>query len=223
MAQFVLEYLQVVVLADEGATLMKKLLLVVLSGCLLTVLVVVPARATIINFESRPVGPSLFADLVGSPQTFTIGGVTFTGGGILTATANLPADETNVYGTASFAPGPTLNPLTVTFPADINNFFLDVFNGQTSNQNYTVADNLGNSATFNLVPNLTSGQTTVGFPAAGNIITITSLGGTTAPWDFFIDNIHYNEPLPTIPEPSSILLLGLGLLGLIGAKRRARK
>ena len=188
------------------------------------------ARATIIDFENVT-GPNQFS-LAGNATDYSIivGGydVVVHGGVVLTQTTNLPADQTSIYGTADFAPGTGfLSTLTVSFfdavthaPKDISNFFLDVLNGNTINVDYTVADDLGNSQLFNLTPNLAGGQKTVGFAAAGDVVTIsagTAVGGCCA-FDFFLDNIHFNEALPA-PEPGSLALLGVGLAAL-GFRRR---
>ena len=152
---------------------------------------------------------------------------TVSGGVILTNATNLPADETSIYGTAGNASniGVSLgtgftNPLVVTFPVPISNFFLDVLNGNIIPVAYDLSDNAGNSASFNLAPNLNGGLKTVGFAAAGTVVDITAATGQTTAtgmtWDFFIDNIHFDEPLPTqTPEPSALAMLGLGLGSLI--------
>lgn len=144
------------------------------------------------------------------------GPLTITGGTILTNTTNLPADETSVYGTAYFGNGLS-NTITMTFTTPINNFFFDLLNGQTYTETFTVADNLGNSQTFTLAPNVSLGLVTVGFPTVGSVITITTADPS---WDFFIDNIGFNQPTPgtATPEPGTVLLLGVGVLGLASAK-----
>jgi hypothetical protein len=206
----------------------KNVLIIALAICLGVIGIAPLANAELINFDDQGlVGPSLFANVLSSPQHLNIstgiGNVQFDGGVILTATANLPANQTSIYGTISpnFGTGATtLNPLTITFPSNITNFFLDVYNGLTTNIDYRVSDNAGHSATFTLAPNLSGGTTQIGFAAAGDLVFVESITVPTDTWDFFIDNIHFNEPLPGVPVPGTFLLLGSGLAALVAARRK---
>ena len=197
-----------------------------ISALFLTALSVT-CSATVLDFEAFS-GPSLFGP---PPQTLniptTIGTVTISGGLILTQEANLPADQTSVYGSADFQDFVTgySNPIRIVFPQPITNFFLDVYNGNTDAIDYTVADNAGHSATFNLPDNFSGGQSLIGFAATGTVVTITAGSSPNAiRWDFSIDNVTFNEPLPSTlaPEPSSIGFVGCGLvaLGVVASKRR---
>ena len=162
------------------------------------------AHATIVDFSSAPLnvtGPSTYV-AAGARRdlTATDNSVMISGGTVLSQETFLPANSTTLYGTAFFGPtipsgNPYLPTVTLDFAAPITNFFLDVYNGQVFNVTYTVADNAGHAASFLLAPNLSSGTTQIGFAAAGNQITITSDAGPV--WDFSIDNIHFNETLPT--------------------------
>ena len=144
----------------------------------------------------------------------------------MTHTTNLPANQTSVYGTLSSVS--LSNPLTVTFSAPITNFFLDVVNGNVTPVQYQVADNAGHSATFTLASNSQSGAQVIGFAATGTIITVAALVAPGALFDFFIDNITFNEALPdslvVTPLPGALPLFasGLGALGLFNWRRKKK-
>jgi len=136
-----------------------------------------------------------------------IGIVTFQGGVLLDNAIDMPADEGTVYITAGNAAAIDVrtaagftNPITVTFPRPIDNFFLTVLNGNTLPVTFQVADNVGNSATFLLAPNMNRGASQIGFAATGTVVTIGAVTGqstaTGMTWDFAIDHIHFNQPLP---------------------------
>jgi hypothetical protein len=193
------------------------------------------AYATTINFDDQGITASggVFQGQPAVTQTINTpdGNVTFSGGTFLTNATFLPVDVTTVYGTVSTGHIYS-NPLTITFQNPVTNFFLDVFNGNIVNVDYTVADNEGHSATFNLAPNTQGGMTTIGFAAAGTVITIEATPDQNLFFDFLIDNVNFNEPLPvglggpgdTTPLPAALPLFasGLGAMGLFG-RRRKRK
>jgi hypothetical protein len=174
---------------------------------------------------------------VGNAQTLmiptSIGAVTVSGGALFDAITNLPSDETAVYGTAGnsanigvFPASGFTNPLTLVFPKAITSFSLDVLNGNTMTVDYRLADNAGNSADFQLAPNFSGGLKTIGFAATGTQVTIGAMTGQSTPtgmtWDFLIDNVTFQTAAASTPEPSSFLLIGLGLLGL-GLAGRTRR
>ena len=172
------------------------------------------AVAAVINFDAQGLfGPKTF-NLAGNAQPLVVetnaGRVRFEGGVILSNVTNLPANSSSIYGTANNITNIDNNPtrrksLTIEFENPVENFFLDVFNGVPVPQlNYTVADDIGNAATFELASNNQSGFQKIGFPAAGRRITITPDTSAAAlepefaagAYDFLIDNITFNTALP---------------------------
>jgi hypothetical protein len=136
----------------------------------------------------------------------------------------LPADQTSVYGTISTTPNS--NPLTITFSAPVTNFFLDILNGETSDETYTIADNVGNSASFVIPPNLSSGLQFFSLAATGTVVTITSAAANGGGfWDFFVDNVGFDQPTPPpgIPEASTWAMILLGFAGLGFAGNMAKR
>jgi hypothetical protein len=181
--------------------------------------------AQVINFEAQcpggvqSSGPCSSTFAAGGPaQTLnvstTIGTVTFQGGILLDDTSGAVADESAIYITSSFGVSGYTNPITITFPQAITNFYLTVLNGEGEGVMYTVADNNGHSSSFTLPSDTSGGEQVIGFPATGTIVTITATPVAGA-FDFAIDNVTFNQPLPpgltSTPAPASLMLVFLGL------------
>jgi hypothetical protein len=207
------------------------------------------AQAVVINFQDYVAGTGpMFGVSNAKTITITTGGydVVFGGGVDLGPNAtNMPATASVVYGTADFAntngySGYT-NPITIQFfnatthaKASVNNFFMDLYNGNTAPVDYTVQDNLGHGAVFNLADNMSSGQHTFGFASAGDSFTVSAGPAVNGccEWDFELNNVGFNELLPPgsdnghpispVPEPTTnaMLLAGLGLIGFVTYRRR---
>lgn len=197
------------------------------------------ADATVINLAASGVAGhgSLFCGAGNAGDVTVVAGgykVVLSGGVALGPNISfLPADPGILYGTSDFANGcgqsGYTNPITVSFfdavtnaPKNVTNFFIDLFNGNTVPVDYTLADNLSNSASFVIASNAASGVHTFGFAAAGDVMTIT---GGPAPngccaWDYFVDNIGFNQAIPTgAPEPFTLSVFGMGLIGAAGLRR----
>ena len=161
------------------------LLALVTASLALTLAGGAAAATTTIDFESLS-GPSLFCP---TAAPVTIGAATFSGGAIMTAVTNLPADQTTVYGTANcpgYAPA-----ITITFSMPVSDFSVRVLNGENATVSYTVASDLGGTVTKSLGSNIGSGADTFALPDTG-ITSVTITRGTSAStWDFFIDDVAF--------------------------------
>jgi hypothetical protein len=204
----------------------------IFAACLLVggALITRNADAYVIDFDSAGLtGPSAAASTsAGTIDVPTpIGTVVFSGGAILTNELSLPADTTSVYYTSFFLSA-GVNPITITFPTNILNFNLNVYNGETYSDPFTVSDNTGNTNTVTLPNNTSGGTALISFPAGGNIVTISTTD--TSGFDFSIDDISFDQTAtgvttlpgtPTVPEPAALTIFCMGLASLGLLRRRA--
>jgi len=108
---------------------------------------------------------------------------------------------------------------TFNFASPMKNFGLWLTGVQTVfTSTFTLTFNDGTSQTLNLPINVNGGTTYYGFTdtASFSSITITNLSNDA--WG--IDDVSYGTGGPTVPEPSSLMLLGSGVVGLAGLLRR---
>ncbi len=200
------------------------------------------ANATVINLQAAGVtGTGCCFATAGDAQSVSVtaGGYTvvLNGGTPLGPNiANLPATDSIAYGTDdNYTVGEVgyTNPITIQFfaagtstPQNVTNFFVNLYNGNTVSVDYTLADNLGHAKTFSIPPNFSGGQQTFGFPAAGNLITVTAgaAAGGCCGWDYFVDDIGFNQAIPGVPEPATwaMMLIGIGAIGF-GLRRAKRQ
>jgi hypothetical protein len=168
------------------------------------------APGSLITFEDLgPSSPSIFANYT-APESVsysidTATTVSFNGGVTLSSTTNLPGDQSTVYGTAYSTSGgycniPTVcastGQITIGFTAPVMNFSVYMINGNTATITYTVMDQLGNSSQVTLVPNFSSGLSTVALPPTDAVTQVTispgaAPAGACCVWDYFIDNVSF--------------------------------
>ena len=124
----------------------------------------------------------------------------------------------NDVGNFSFAGGPDINPMTLTFTSLQSDVAFAIASNST---NYLFEAKLGG----NLVDSFqsivdTSSADYFGFTGLSfDSITITSLG----PDRWVLDNIQLGSALTGVPEPATIALFGAGLAGLAARRRKMAK
>lgn len=86
---------------------------------------------------------------------------------------------------------------------------------------YDASNNLVASDSFTLPWSLTGGDT-LSVSSASAIAYVIFYSGNPYPGSLYWDNIEYTSS-QSVPEPATLLLIGLGLVGLAGAKRKFQK
>jgi len=190
---------------------MKRLCANLFSPYLLLALTIsASAEATTIDFEAQAVNRG--GNLTGVPDSpLGIGVATFGGGELLRGEAGLNADITAIYASQGLFGSGETNPLTISFSVPIENFSVQVLNGDDM-RNYTLSDDLGDTITKSLASAGGLGSALLSLPGSG--ITRVSIASANADaWDFAIDNVTFTSAIAT-PEPGSMLLLSAGCLFL---------
>ena len=160
-----------------------------------------PSNTAGINFADVGLsGPSFFA-AAGPEQTLNLPigsakNVSISGGVILSNETFMPAGDPSMYATASqsviFDVGKGLtDPITISFASPVTEFSVEVFNGLTTNDTFTLTDNKGDSTSLTLQPNYLGGVGTFVLPNTHNATSFTIGSSSTDAWDFSIDNIDF--------------------------------
>jgi hypothetical protein len=138
-----------------------------------------------VDFEQIP-GPTTFD---GIKPPLTVGSVTFSGGQVLDAATFLPANRTNVYGTAHFCPG-CLPTITIDFSKPASEISFQLINGWTRVVSYTVEDDQGGMAQATLPANFDGGETTISLPSS-DVMQVEIRGDSSSKFGFFIDSVSF--------------------------------
>ncbi len=202
---------------------MKKKYLIGLSTGVFMLWMVGIASATIIDFEGFPTYTVITDQYQGLGVNFTNNGLASIWGGI----SNSDPGHWGLEGTngASFYGIQADSVITISFDNIISDFALDTSrsNGSQDTNTFTLTAFLSGSKVDSqtITQRAINNWTTVTFSGFFfDQVQLTSGNGRRPVYG--IDNLRFTEQQP-VPEPSTILLMGIGLLGLIGIKTRKKK
>ena len=169
------------------------------------------AHATTIAFDAQAgAAPSAYSGVVDSP--LVIGGVNFTGGQLLNNEI-FAVDSSGVYATTSLSAGAYTNPIAIAFSSAISSLSLVLTNNIADT--FTVTDDLGDTVSAALGANASHI-----FSLSGPGISSVFVSEAGSSYNFAIDNVTFAPGVTLAPEPSALLLLGTGALGIVALARR---
>lgn len=216
---------------------MKKTLQAVFAAS--AMLVALHASATTIDFDNLAVGTTLsnqYAGVTFAANAFTGPGTSSSGEDWATNTDMTIVSSTGTdvggLGAPSLVSGNLLRSFagwlnengdpsfSVSFTSAINFFSAD-FAGVATPADVRIYAYNGNTLLGSSVSAVTTGQFTLSF-AAASITRVVVTPGSFNDW-VGVDNINYTTAVAAIPEPETYALMGLGLVALAFARRRASK